>query len=1087
MNKKNNFLDSVVHISQRYQKSVRIDADTSSPEMLDGFIIQRSGVAALNTIASHVQKTGQRAFTLTGPYGSGKSSLSLFLYFLASGDVKAREKIEKSPYFSSEDESIRSVFCSSKHWTVKAVTGRKASLESDIISWIDGDSSKSFRENLEELVSSSKKRYPNGLIIIADELGKYLEGGQSDNCYALQEFAEYLNRGDGNIVFVGVLHQSFAAYSEGLSKEEQNEWSKVQGRYVDVPLLSAPDEILQMIGEAVVCDPSDIPSHAEKPVSKIVEFLSKRHRIDEATFTATLMSCWPLNPTVALVLGPISRKSFFQNTRSVFNFLNSREPNAFQAFLEEQKIGAKTYSLSNFWDYLSVNFEQAIIATGKDSHKWNLAQDCVRRTEALGDNAVEVAKTVAILDLFGNGSNLEATRPVVEAACTGIAKKEIEEILDLLVSKKILIERKFKSAFSLFEGSDFDFEKALEELQNSDLQLDSEIFAQASLSPVIARRHYSLTGALRWFGREVVLGSSLRHHLNRVAGQTAGSLILCIPDTEDFSKESLEEIANAYFEEHPEEFVVFGWSEDGEKIKKLAVELQQIDQISRDPALEGDRPARNEITLRKDFLTAQLKDILNKSFYSSVWISRELGEKKVQSAREINTLLSDVCDKRFESCPIFLNEQINREKLSTNIVQARKRLMLAMAQHSTEERLGITKYPPEMMLYLCLFEKDGIHVKQNGEYRFFTDASKQDRLSKFWNLTYEFFKSQDKFRLSDLYEFWARKPIGLKEGLRPVLALAFYLANKDNVYLYVNGAFRPDLTEIVVDYWTIDPNIIEFRYQKHAETKREGLEKFAKLLRDDFGESVEEEPLAVARAIVKLVLSCPAWSLKTTRISDEAQKFRRAVMTASDPIALLFEELNNVFETDSTDEIVGRLGSSLKELTSVAPNMLSEIRNYLYESLDSDGDLDELRARANVVLPLAGRLQLQAFVGRVGTLTAQDSTVEGIIGLAAAKPKNLWTDRDIQLAINKISEWGLSFRHLEAFASLQNLPSNRRAFSLVVGGKKGARKKIVDVPSHASPQIEHLSRSMEDVLAGVPQDKAVAAIIELAMKYIDEE
>jgi hypothetical protein len=75
-----------VHIARRFQRSVRIDADLSDPESLVGFICPQSSADVLLSMAHHVAETGQGAFTWTGPYGSGKSSLVVALSALLNGN-----------------------------------------------------------------------------------------------------------------------------------------------------------------------------------------------------------------------------------------------------------------------------------------------------------------------------------------------------------------------------------------------------------------------------------------------------------------------------------------------------------------------------------------------------------------------------------------------------------------------------------------------------------------------------------------------------------------------------------------------------------------------------------------------------------------------------------------------------------------------------------------------------------------------------------------------------------------------------------------------------------------------------------------
>ena len=68
-----------VHVARRYQLAIRLDSDLGNPAALEGFICPRSSGEVLRTMARHVAESGQGAFTWTGPYGSGKSSLAVAL------------------------------------------------------------------------------------------------------------------------------------------------------------------------------------------------------------------------------------------------------------------------------------------------------------------------------------------------------------------------------------------------------------------------------------------------------------------------------------------------------------------------------------------------------------------------------------------------------------------------------------------------------------------------------------------------------------------------------------------------------------------------------------------------------------------------------------------------------------------------------------------------------------------------------------------------------------------------------------------------------------------------------------------------
>ena len=77
-------LKSLVEIERRFQRSVSINASLfSSEHSLEGYQLLPSCVSVLNTISEHVLRTNQRAFTITGAFGTGKSALGFYICCLS--------------------------------------------------------------------------------------------------------------------------------------------------------------------------------------------------------------------------------------------------------------------------------------------------------------------------------------------------------------------------------------------------------------------------------------------------------------------------------------------------------------------------------------------------------------------------------------------------------------------------------------------------------------------------------------------------------------------------------------------------------------------------------------------------------------------------------------------------------------------------------------------------------------------------------------------------------------------------------------------------------------------------------------------
>jgi hypothetical protein len=148
----------------------------------------------------------------------------------------------------------------------------------------------------------------------------------------------------------------------------RNEWAKIQGRFSDVPLVAGVDEVIDLLGRAIVSKRAH-PQTAGSAEAIAASIRSRRPGTPTDLGTR-LDQCWPLHPVTAVILGPMSRRRFGQNERSVFGFLASAEPGGFQDFLRTTPASStERFDPDRFWDYRRVNLEPAILASN-DSHRW---------------------------------------------------------------------------------------------------------------------------------------------------------------------------------------------------------------------------------------------------------------------------------------------------------------------------------------------------------------------------------------------------------------------------------------------------------------------------------------------------------------------------------------------------------------------------------------------------------------------------------------------------------------------------------------------------------------------------------------------
>jgi energy-coupling factor transporter ATP-binding protein EcfA2 len=88
-------LNKDVTIGRQFLRYINLVADLGRSDALNGYICQESARNLISNMAHHLNQTEQRAFTWTGPYGGGKSSLALVLGSLVSPNKPLREEAKK--------------------------------------------------------------------------------------------------------------------------------------------------------------------------------------------------------------------------------------------------------------------------------------------------------------------------------------------------------------------------------------------------------------------------------------------------------------------------------------------------------------------------------------------------------------------------------------------------------------------------------------------------------------------------------------------------------------------------------------------------------------------------------------------------------------------------------------------------------------------------------------------------------------------------------------------------------------------------------------------------------------------------------
>ena len=1114
-------LDERVRVARRFLRSIRIDSDLGDAAALEGFVCPQSSADILATMARHVSESGQGAFTWTGPYGSGKSSLAVALGALLNGNAGMQKEAAKVLGTRLTKTIHNGLPIGTKGWRVLPVVARRddpIAVIGEAAKWTGlvsrqprgGWSESNLIATLTD-AAAEKPRTHGGLILFIDEMGKFLEAAAQDgsDIYILQQLAETASRSRGRFLVVGVLHQAFEEYAHRLSHEMRDEWAKIQGRFIDLIVNTAGEEQIDLISRAIESD------HRPKrpgPLASAVADFSRRGRLgDTERLAAMLEACWPLHPVVACLLGPISRRRFGQNQRSIFGFLNSSEPHGFQDFLNHAGDGA-LYGPDRLWGYLRANLEPSILAS-PDGHRWALAAEALERCEAIGGDALHIRllKTIAVIDLFKERSGLVANFELLRTCFPNTSAQALEKALSQLDTWSFTIFKKFLDARAIFAGSDFDIDAAVRARLD---QVDEVDFKQltklAGLQPILAKRHYHKIGALRWFDVNIVPVSGIVEFAAGFEPQNGviGQFLLAIP-TEGESEDHAEHLCRKAARHSNAWDIVVGISKRSWAVMPLARELFALDAVRNDhPELAGDPVARREVSARLAALQALLEAELHKAFDNALWFRKNHQPKCLRQA-ELNGIASKLADRRFEQSPCLHNELLNRQKPSSNAIAAQNTLLRRMVLNEGELRLGIEGFPAEGALFASMLEATGLYAQQGKSWRFVSPSTSEAdpcRLAPLWQKASEHVKAHvDRtVAFAEIFDEWRKPPFGVKDGMMPLLAVAFVLSQRDKIAVYRDGIFRAKFDDVDVDYLAKDPAFIQLRWMDIGDVARRLLSSMAEVVRDldKTNELVNLEPIDVGRGLVAIYDQLPKWTERTMRLSSNAVKIRDLFKRAHDPNQFLFNDIPGTLGEDfslANEEdlrrVIGNVREGLEELVQAYPSMLHRLRDLMLAELQvpnvAPQSLVELRARAENIRYLAGDFRLNAFIGRLSRYDGSGESFEGIASLAANKPPRDWVDPDLDQAAIELADMAQKFLRTETYARVKGRADKRQAMAVVIGmdGRPAPLLEEFDIADsdHAAVNdlIERLVAALDE--ADTSRRRIIlAALAKLSARYMQE-
>lgn len=987
-------MEAFVQVDTHYTRSINLERDIDSNPILNAYIPTSKAMMVLDKIAATFNNQSMpRAWSLVGPYGSGKSSFAIFLTHLLEDQSNitsvTTEKLLAKHNLALAQKFIAHTQRSNAYCTV-LLTGSSESLSKRLLKamhlaaknfWQKQDKKPIIIRDLEiaaqegatvseilTLLGSLKqavlRAQGRGVLIVIDELGKFLEYEArhlgANDIYLLQALAEYAYKGgEANVLLVVLMHQAFEQYSKGLGETLRNEWIKVQGRFESIPFLESAEQTLRVVAAAFKSNLEETQRLViQQQTRKITSVLAKQNALPVSMSPAIaediLAKCYPLHPVAALIL-PVLCQKVAQNERTLFSYLGSQEHYGFQDGLARLGKPGDWVRPWEIFEYFILN--QPTMTSDHATHRrWTEVLIAIERLGDAKDNEIQLLKTIGLFNILGAQGGLRASYELLQLCFPNA--EQVSADLKALQDKSIITYRKFSSEYRIWEGSDFDLETQVNEVvqQIGRIDLAEVLNKRKTLLPIVARRYSIGTGTLRYFQP---IYASPQHRLNLLKQSDAPQIVF-------FLAEDSEGI-NAFYDVVLEanELTLFVLCENVTQILSAVLEVLALERIQTEsPEIKSDPVAQREL---KDRLTAarQTEDFLLNQILEQpeqnqwFWQSDEL---EIANKKALQHQLSEILQTVYAKTPIIKNELVNRNKTSAQANSAKNKLVAALLNNAHQEDLSFdpTKYPPEKSIYRAVFKESGIHVNNNGYWQILEPSSDNPyQLFHVWQGINDYLKTDTNPKpLTTIYELLSKPPYGVKQGVVPLLFIAYYLSRQRSLALYESGVFCPHVSQEHFEILLKRPDLFSVEAFDFSGVRADLFNQYLEKL---VGKSPENSTLLdIVKPLAKFIHQLPPYTLAIRDLDQKALAVRDAFQNTQSPMQLLFKELPEAcgfpaytdeqhFNDSNPNDFLNVLVESLNILNKAYQNLLTQFKQQLCQAfgLSEESDLKHLRDTLN--------------------------------------------------------------------------------------------------------------------------------------------
>ena len=612
----------------------------------------------------------------------------------------------------------------------------------------------------------TESRY-NGLFIVFDEFGKYLESVvsyfETPKFKVLQDIAEICDRSKNIPMLISCIsHKAISEYATRLNTQQKSSFRTVEGRFNPIYFTSTFEGTFSLISGALGC-------HSER----LSEFMTE-HEVErkqavaqiedigcfsgyDSNVNAIVDMCFPMHPITALALMRLSEKAA-QNERTLFTFL-SQDESPLVSFIKRNDGAFEFATVDLVYDY----FHETIRETSYDEEIKELVVYADSIIPRLQTDEKKLVKAVALFAMISD-SGIQASKEMLAAALQW-SSEEMGKALSQLEQSRLLYVRRSDGVLCLMRSNEsirHEIEHEME-LRRGRVPIEDQLSALIPTGYTIPRRYNDQHEIVRYFqnvyiSTENFLQQNSFGWLEDIGFADGYVLYLLGYISEDQVYEKIKQTGQrnivVILSKTPLNFA--DAIEEGAAIKRL---LEKIE----------DPVTVEELTYYYEDILSLVNRHFTEMFAGSVTCVSTRGSKAVASVgAEVSSLCEEVL---YPKTPRICHEMINRSDISGIMRQVRSNVINAVLANGDVMTAFDNKSAEGAIVRSVLGQMGQNNMKAIMEeiQRFLSgcEAEKQP--------------------IQRLYEALMAPPYGMRKGVIPLLLAYGVREFISNVTLYNEG------------------------------------------------------------------------------------------------------------------------------------------------------------------------------------------------------------------------------------------------------------------------------------------------------------